>query len=54
MGYKWLQVRHEGEWVDLISVLGPKFETARMHIERKLGERTRWRPEPDTPEKEIS
>lgn len=50
MSYKVLQRRTERGWEDYMPVIGPRPEYARMDIEKKLGERTRWKPEPTTPE----
>lgn len=56
MGYKVLQRRTERGWEDYMPVIGARPEYARMEVEKKLGERTRWKPEgtDDTPEKHVS
>ncbi|WMI33966.1 hypothetical protein SEA_ERENYEAGER_96 [Microbacterium phage Erenyeager] len=53
---KMLQVKQDGVWVDLIPVIGSRPEYARMMVEKKLAERTRWRPEEprDTPGNQVS
>lgn len=54
MAYKILQKKTKDGWEGFMVVIGPRFELARMHVEKTLGERTRWKPESDTPEKHVS
>lgn len=54
MGYKVLMRETREGWEDYMPVIGARPEYARMMIEKKLAERTRWKPEPDTPEKHVS
>lgn len=47
MSYKVLQRRTDRGWEDYMPVIGPRHELGRMHVEKVLGERTRWKPETD-------